>query len=222
VVDLQDLQAGAPAIGDGIFGPGEDDLVADIDGGVLQREAVLMAGVLLLALLGHLAEELQPRQHLALLELLGRRQVAQAEELPPRVLLFLPAVAEHRGKESARGLLGSALRAVGQVAGERGLERGDALVALAHFVARLAVRRGGARDRLARRDRLRALALEPPLQRFGREAVFAVVGGHLLLELQGDALAVAQLDGELEIPARKGRVAQVELPAEPVQGLELF
>jgi hypothetical protein len=33
---------------------------------------------------------------------------------------------------------------------------------------------------------------------------------------------VAQLDGELEIPARKDRVAQIELPTEPVQRLELL
>ena len=60
------------------------------------------------------------------------------------------------------------------------------------------------------------------MQRFGREAVLAVVGGHLRIELRRDAVLVTELDGELEIAARKGCVAQVELADEAVQGLELF
>ena len=73
VVDLQDLEAGARALGDGILGLREDDLVADVDGGILRRKRVAMTRVPFLSLPGHLAAIFEARQHLALLELLGYR-----------------------------------------------------------------------------------------------------------------------------------------------------
>ena len=45
VVDLQDFQAGSRAVGDGLLGLGEDDLVADIEGGVLRRKGIEMTRV---------------------------------------------------------------------------------------------------------------------------------------------------------------------------------
>ena len=74
----------------------------------------------------------------------------------------------------------------------------------------------------AAREGFVALALEPAAQRFGGQAVVAVVHGNTLTGLVGDGVDVTQFERQFEVAPRDGGVAQVQPPLEAVQRFQLL
>ena len=206
----------------GLGGRSDDrphDAGADIHGRLLRRETKAAARAALPASLRELLDELEPARASR-----ARRAVSSFGRSRRRknshqaFFSLLPVVAEHRGegaRATARGPSAPAGIAVRDQASQQRFARASMRWSRA-LTSSLGANSPGRRRPLPCARATPGAGARASAQRFGGEAVLAVVGGDLSFSPR--SIAVAELERELDVAPRNGRIAKVELGVEARSG----